>query len=368
MVSNVFVTVLAMYALLMIAAMGVLFWAFRGGFNLSGRLFLLAEFLRLPTVATVGAVHLYPEFGPQPAYFIGNLFFLSSEVTFACSLYVLPRNSGARALLPLVLCAALFVGICEIIRSYHPFVTLQLYAIVYAAVSFSSVRICASAPDERLRSAAFWKVLRYIETTFLILWLTRIVVQLNGVPLTPMLSGSSNLILLAAMLALLIFRYVSYQSIWMTWAAPGVEENRLNTALLNSFRERDELLQKLATANRRVGISTLASSLAHQLSQPLTGAALQAEALKRNLLCGQSDTLTVQGIEKVSNSLQQLSSLVRSLRSLFGTDGGELRRYPFSALCAETVALVKVSEKARTSSFRVLGDAPSEILCNAVQL
>ena len=352
----------------MSAAMGVLFWAFKGGFNLSGRLFLLSEFLRLPTIATVGAIHLYPEFGPQPAYFIGNLFFLTSEVTFACSLYVLPRESGARALVPLLLGAALFVGACEIIRFYRPFLTFQLYAVAYAAVSFSSVWICAHAPDERLRSAAFWKVLRYIETIFLILWLTRFIVQLYGVPFTPMLSGSSNFILLAAMLALLMFRYVSYQSIWMTWAAPGAKENRLNAALLSSFRERDELLQKLATTSRRVGISTLASSLAHQLSQPLTGAALQAEALKRNLQSGQRDAATVQGIEKVSNSLQHLSGLVRSLRSLFGTDGGALKRNSFSVLCSETIALVKVSEKARSISFRVIGDAPAEILCNAVQI
>lgn len=368
MVSNVFVTVLAMYALLMSAAMGVLFWAFKGGFNLSGRLFLLSELLRLPTVATVAAVHLYPAFGPQPAYFIGNLSFLSSEVTFACSLYVLPRESGARALIPLLLGTALFVVACEIIRARYPFVTFQLYALAYATVSFTSVWICAHAPDERLRSAAFWKVLRYIETTFLILWLTRFIVQLGGVPFTPMLSGSPNFILLAAMLALLMFRYVSYQSIWMTWAAPGAKENRLNTALLHSLRERDELLQKLATANRRVGISTLASSLAHQLSQPLTGAALQAEALKRNLLGGQSETETVQGIEKVSNSLQHLSNLVRSLRSLFATDSGALTRHSFSVLCVEAIELVKVSERARRSSFRVTGDAPAKVLCNAVQL
>lgn len=368
MVSNAFVTVLTMYALLMSAAMGVLFWAFRGGFNLSGRLFLLSEFLRLPTVATVGAVHLYPELGPQPAFFIGNLFFLASEVTFACSLYVLPRDSGARALPPLLIGTALFVGACELIRAHHQFLTFQLYSIAYAAVSFTSVWICAHAPDDRLRSAAFWRVLRYIETIFLILWLTRFVVQLNGVPFTPMLGGSSNFILLAAMITLLMFRYVSYQSIWMTWAAPGAKENRLNKALLNSLRERDELLQRLATANRRVGISTLASSLAHQLSQPLTGAALQAEALKRNLMGGRSDTDTIQGIEKVSTSLQNLSSLVRSLRSLFATNNDALKQHSFSAVCAEAITLVKVSEKARRVSFRVMDDAPAEILCNAVQL
>lgn len=357
-----------MYALLMIAAIGVLFWAFKGGFNQSGRLFLLSELLRLPTIATVGAIHVYPEFGPEPAYFIGNLFYLSSEVTFACSLYVLPRESGARILAPLLAGVLLFVGACEFIRSYHPFLTLQLYSIVYAAVSFSSVWICAQAPDARLRSAPFWKVLRYIETIFLLLWLLRIAVQFKGIPLTPMMSGSYNFILLAMMLALLVFRYVSYQSIWMTWAAPGARENRLNTALLGSLRERDELLQKLAAANRRVGISTLASSLAHQLSQPLTGAALQADALKRRMLDCDDDAEAVQGLEKVSKSLQHLSGLVRSIRSLFGTDSGVFERHSFPSLCEEAITLVKLSEKARSTTFRVTCETSADVLCNAVQV
>jgi len=363
-----FVTILVMYGFVMSGAICVLFWAFKDSFNLSGRLFLFSEVLRIPTIITIAVVHAAPDLKTGLAYFIGNSFFYASELTFVFSLHALPRNQGSRIYPKLLLVIFVLTALIEIVRLYDDFLPVQLYAIVLATISSSAIWVCMTTEDDQLRRAPFWRILTCIEATLLALALLRIVVQISGTALTPMRDGSQNLILLAVWLALLVFRYVCYQSIWMTWNAPHAEENRFNRTLLSSLRERDLLLQKLVASNRRASVSALASSLAHQLSQPLTGAALQAEAVKQKLIDSREGGDALPGVEKVTDILGHLLGVVRNLRSLFGARDDGFQELMLGPLCDEVIKLVQFSSKADGVTIAIKGRIAIPILGNPIQI
>lgn len=365
---NAFATLLLMYGFVMCGAMSVLYWAFKDNFNLSGRLFLLSEALRIPTIVTISIVHIYPDLKTGLAYFVTNGFFLASEVTFVFSLYALPRNESSRLYPKILIGVVLLAASFEIIRLHNNFWPVPLYTITMAIISLAAILVSLRVADDRLRQAPFWKILRYIETTFFVFAIFRVVVQFIGTPLTPMQGGAHNLILLSVWTALLIFRYISYQSLWMTWSSPDAKENRFNKDLLASLRERNVLLQQLVASNRRIGVSALASSLAHQLSQPLTGAALQAEAVKQQLIHRPDEGNVLRGVEKVAGILGHLSDVVRNLRSLFGSQEDRLEKIALEKLCGDVIKIVDFSEKSSGIKVQTFGHIRSAIFGNPIQI
>ena len=368
MTLDAFATVLVMYSIILSGALTVLLWAFKGSLNPSGRLFLLSQAMNIPSVIAIGVAHVFPDMKTGALYFIGNASFLIAELTFVFSLYALPRGKESKLYPVAVIGALVIAAATEIVRLYNAFLPLQIYVGLYASLSFAAIWVCANTSEAGLRNAPFWKILRYIETIFLVLSLFRGTIQLTGTPATPMEGGSLNLLLLAALLSLLVFRYIAYQSIWMTWTSPLASENRLNQNLLSSLRERDLLLQQLAASNRRIGVSALASSLAHELSQPLTAAALQAEVVKQKMGKSSEQADALRGIERVSDMLRHLSNVVHNLQSLFGAQDVRQETLAFEPLCNEVVKLVDLSENASGVTFRISGHVQSRILGNAIQI
>ena len=227
--------------------------------------------------------------------------------------------------------------------------------------------ICISEKNKTLSKSPFWGILTIIEVIFFLIAFVRIFALVVGVKLAPLSAGAENVILFAVWVALLFFRYVAYQGVLMTWVSPEARENRLNQHLLASLRERDKLLQKLTASNRQLGASALAGAVAHQLSQPLTGAALQAAALKRDTLArGEVDT--ARRVERISNQIEELSDLLRDMRSLFSAREEQYSRVEMADICNDVLNLVESSHGSFGITFKRSMISRSCIMGNAVQI
>ena len=362
-----FVAIIAMYSAILCASLAVLFWAFKGTFNPSGRFFVVSEAARIPALVALVVVHLDPLFGATYAVFIVSPFYLFSEVSFIYSLQALSKNHRPKRFTEIQCLNVFFCSALEAIRFTNPDLHLALYLIWLSSINGTAVWICTRTQDQNLRDAPFWKMLKYVETFFLTIGLIRLALLLLGTTITPTQGGSSNMILVAVMLTLLIFRSYCYQSIWMTWASPRATENRLNKNLMKTLHEREMLLHQLAASNRRLSVSALASSLAHQLSQPLTGAALQAEALRKRLRHQPVAPEAFQSLEKVTEILSHLSGVVSNLRSLFG-NGEKFEKINLASLCKEVINLIEFSETRPQKNITIAGHIDSPIFGNPVQI
>lgn len=115
-------------------------------------------------------------------------------------------------------------------------------------------------------------------------------------------------------------------------------------------------------------MSALASSVTHQLSQPLTAAALQAEVVKQKMLKSSDQSGLLRAMERVSEMLRNLSDVVHNLHSLFGAQDDRQDVLAFQSLCSEVVKLVDLSENASGVTLRMSGHVQSQILGNAIQI
>lgn len=77
-----FVPILTMYGLIMSCALVVLILAFGKDPGSSGRLYVASEIMKLIVLVIIGAVQVYPDMLTESAFFVANLLFLSSEVSF----------------------------------------------------------------------------------------------------------------------------------------------------------------------------------------------------------------------------------------------------------------------------------------------
>jgi C4-dicarboxylate-specific signal transduction histidine kinase len=121
-----------------------------------------------------------------------------------------------------------------------------------------------------------------------------------------------------------VFRYLSYLGIRITWINPSdPTPNTLNKPLAQAIKEKDQLLQGLIASNRVIGISALASSLAHQLSQPLTTIALRADTTRRDLVQSGQDPKIIASIDEIATQSLRLTALVKNLRQFFDSNSSD---------------------------------------------
>lgn len=368
MLLNPFVLVLTIYGTIMSGALGLLVWAFKGRFDLPGRLFLISELLRFPVIAIIAMANLVPEFRTGFTYFVMNSLFLISEVAFVLSAYALSRGYAFKHSKLAILAILIVCGGIEIARIYIPSAPYLLYSVVYGSICLSTAIVCNFKNNSSTYGTPFWDVLKYIEATFVIIALIRVVLFFYGEGFTPVQGGALSVVILVAIVCLLIFRYIAFQSICMTWAPSFAQENSLNRNLVRTLRERDRLLQKLAISNRRLGVSALASSIAHQLSQPLTGAALQAETVKRDLIEQTGQTKSIESLDRVSAQLRKMASLVANLRALFMDTHGKHKFHSLVALCDEILELVSGSSIAKGITFEKVYHSDPTIAGDAMQI
>ena len=157
-----------------------------------------------------------------------------------------------------------------------------------------------------LSSNEFMKLFTWLELGLVVFGLIRISAAFLSTPILPRYDPSLLSVLIFSMyIVLACFRYFAYLGIRITFIDPSNPgQNRLNKPLAQALEEKDQLLLGLIASNRVIGISALASSLAHQLSQPLTTIALRADTSRRDLLQSGQNLRFISSIEIVEPQLE----------------------------------------------------------------
>lgn len=316
---NPLVSLAVLYFFVTIGSASILYFSFKKQIDTSGRFFLLAEVVTLPMIVLFALINTNPIHQNSASFFSANFMGLCAEGAILFSVHALTRNIQIKNFLALLAVFAAYCLLMEYFRAtVDPNLPTLLYAIVSCLLAFLTFAACKSSTSKDISKNLFMKWIGFIEVALALLALTRIASYFLGAPIKPHEPTPIIAIFYATYVAFCIFRYVAYQSLRISWVDPRTyKANILNVNLAKAIEEKDQLLRSLIASNRVIGISSLASSLAHQLSQPLTGIALQTETVKRSLLeSGQNPMLAIP-LNKISDQLTKLSELVLNLRQLF---------------------------------------------------
>lgn len=355
---NAFNTISLAYSILLMGSICILFFTFRNKFDKSGFFFLIAEILFLPTVAIINLAHADSFYKSWFFIRIANATYLLAEILIFFSVYSLYRKIHPRTYVAVFFAASIFFGAAEFLRFKDPYLPSLVYPIGYSLIAFATYRICATCEIFDLKTNPFFNWLKYIEAALLTISLTRILGYFLITPVTPFDNNSAASLFLSIMAIVNISRYISYQSLRISWVGP--QQNFLNRSLAQSAKDKEGLVENLINTNRLLGISALASTLAHELSQPLTSATLQVEAVKRDLMITGVDAPAVVAMSKVSLQLATLSEIVKNLRQLFAAKNEDFTTFSLQNISDEVINLVRATE--RTNSIKLI----EEYSCNPI--
>ena len=317
---NAFVLLLTLFGVMTLGSASVLYFSFKGKVDVSGKYFLGAESMILLVIILVIITNLDSKFQSTEILFITNFLNTTSELAILFSLHSLSNNPH-RIKFPILIC--LLVIFCTFIEyariNIDPNLPALLTAIYSATMALITYAICKLPSNQELKSNLFLRWIGYIEIGLFCIALVRIGSYFMGVPIVPRQPTVPIALLYVLFISLSIFRYVFYQSLRISWVNPDASTtNPLNQNLANAIQEKNKLLENLISSNRKIGIGALASSLAHQLSQPITGLSFQIHTAKHNLLKIKDAKNSIRILDKASIELEKLINLVGGLRRLFG--------------------------------------------------
>ena len=93
--------------------------------------------------------------------------------------------------------------------------------------------------------------------------------------------------------------------------------NNMNVSLSNILDERNRLIFSLETLNRTASINALASTIAHEINQPLGAMRINAELARKKILSNKIDTALLEKINnEIIEDIDRASMIVRSLLNL----------------------------------------------------
>jgi len=372
---NSLATLAMIYALITAGSAGILYFSFKACIDYSGRYFLLAESAMLLSLLAIILSNAGVVYQTPMVLFVSNFFMLSSEVSIAFSLYSLTRTIKINAYSWAILGVAAYAGLIEISRdeAYTRF-PVALMGFSSMALAFLTWRICkliqsSQTEDNTLGSNQFLDWITKIEIGLGLFAAFRLFGAFLATPMNPHNPTPMATLLYALFVVMNVFRYIAYQSLRISWVDPRTNQtNPLNKKLASTFEEKDYLLRSLISSNRVIGVSALASSLAHQLSQPLTAIGLQTETLKRDLVKTGNHEKMVVALDKVTMQLSKLSGLVKNLRQLFDKQSYKLNEVELSAITNEVLELIEPTLKSNKIRLNKTFNSNPVILGDAIQI
>ena len=347
----------------------ILYFSFREKVDTSGKYFLLAESLMLLVILQVIATNIYPERANSLTLFAGNFMHMASDAAILFSIVSLTRKISASKYLVILLFAAVFALLIELGRLWNPMLSLGLFSTASAGFALATYLACKSSSNTDLKDNLFLKWIQCIEIGLLLFSILRIASCFSGSPISPRQPSTLVALAYAFLGVLSIFRYISYQSLRISWYDPmSSSENPLNRNTTKLVKEKNQFLQGLIASNRAIGVSALANSLAHQLSQPITGVIFQTESVKRDLgdLGGQERLIRT--LNTVTDQLARLSELVSNLRRLFSPQRADNQQVNLQEACDEILEIIEPTLKSKKIIFAKQYKDDPTVLGNTIQL
>jgi signal transduction histidine kinase len=160
--------------------------------------------------------------------------------------------------------------------------------------------------------------------------------------------------------------YIGFRITWVDDLNP--RKNALNQPLVEAIEEKNQFLQGLIASNRFIGISALASSLAHQLSQPLTTIAILAETARRDLPTYPHNANTLASLDEINTQSNQLSGLVQNLRQLFRSKPEKLKSINLQKVCNEVLEIIEPTLQSKSISLIKHVECDPIVFGDSVQL
>ncbi|MGV0963776.1 MAG: sensor histidine kinase [Polynucleobacter sp.] len=367
---NPIVTLASLFGLMTLLSASVLYFSFKGKMDGSGKYFLVAEILMLLALSQVITTNLVPATRQPITFLMGTILITASDISVLFSIYSLTRTVKFRTYIYTVLAAAMYCMLIEYARiEIDSNLPALLTAIASALIAFTTYMVCTKPLDRELKTNIFLKWITYTEIILLLLAITRIVSYFYGAPILPRNPPAPAILIYVLFTATCIFRYIAYQSLRISWINTDADRiNPLNQNLAKAIQDKNKLLEELISSNRKIGISALASSLAHQLSQPITGLSFQIHTAKHDLLKLQEAQNSVRILDKASLELEKLTDLVNGLRQLFGRQETEFEKINVVDTCNKVIELIKPTLEANGISLKTKFESRPIIIGNIIQL
>jgi signal transduction histidine kinase len=317
---NSFATLSLIYAIFTLISSFILYISFRKKIDASAVYFLFSELCMGITCVVIFLINRKLVVTEPIWTAIPNFCNIAAEVAVFFSVASLTRKIEKKWFFFALSAVALLALLIELVRDQFAIETIVwLFAGILTCVFITNYIVCRFKLPVALSSNEFMRLFTWLELGLVVFGLIRISATFLAAPVLPRYDPSDLSVLIFSMyIVLACFRYFAYLGIRITYIDPSnPAPNRLNKPLAQALEEKDQLLQGLIASNRVIGVSALASSLAHQLSQPLTTIALRADTTRRDLVQSGQDPRIIASIDDIASQSTKLSALVKNLRQFF---------------------------------------------------
>ena len=146
--------------------------------------------------------------------------------------------------------------------------------------------------------------------------------------------------------------------------ATDITERRKNEELVAQQEKKAELSSRLIT------MGEMASSLAHELNQPLGAITNYASAALTLMQMGKlSESDCAQAFNKVSNQAERAAAIIKRIRSFAKRTAPEMTPTPVQKLIDETMELALIQAKKRDATVKLdISPEVSSVVCDAVMI
>ena len=367
---NPIVTLASLFGLMTLLSASVLYFSFKGKIDASGKYFLAAEILMLLTLMQVIGTNLMHDARLPIVFFMGTLFLTASDIAVLFSIVSLTRTVKFRIYLLAILATASYSLLIEYVRlNIDAALPALMTPLPSGIIALATYLVCKNSPNQDLQSNTFLRWIAYAEITLFLLTITRVISYFFGSPVLPREASTFAILVYVVFSATCIFRYIAYQSLRISWIhSDGDPINPLNKNLAKAVQEKNKLLEGLISSNRKIGISALASSLAHQLSQPITGLSFQIHTAKHDLIHLSEAQNSVQILNKAGVELEKLTGLVSGLRRLFGYQDTQFDEIDLVKTCDTVIEFIEPTLKSNQINLVKNYSNNPLIIGNSIQL
>lgn len=368
---NSFATLSLIYTVFTIVSSAILYSSFRKKMDPSAVYFLFSELCMASTCAVIFLINKQIIYSAPIWTFIPNLSALSAEIGIFFSVASLTKRIEKKWFLIAVASAASVALLIELLRDFLSIQTLVwLFTGVLTGLFVTNYFVCKFKLPKALSNNEFMNLFTMFELGMVAFGFIRITANFLPTPVLPRHEPSDIAVIIFSIYIVLgVFRYLSYIGIRITWIDPtNPSTNILNKPLAQAIEEKDHLLMGLIASNKVIGISALASSLAHQLSQPLTTISLRAATTRRDLVQSGQDPRLIASVDEIAAQSSKLSALVKNLRQFFDAKSSDFVPFNLQVKINEIIEIVEPNFEAKKISLTKEYQSNPIIYGDAIQI
>jgi len=332
------------YFLFTLISSGLLIAAFRTRLDPSALYLLFSELCMVISCGVIFLVNINIASVNAITIGIPNFAALASELAILYSTLSITKKMNKKWLVLGVTVLGVLTTFAEMYRNESNFRwVIFANAVILTGLFIANYWAYKHVLLPRFPNNRFVQFLKWLAFGLICFGLIRVIANFTSTPITPRGEPTAMAIIAFTLFMILgSFRYITYIGFRITWVDQfNPSENILNQPLVKAIEEKNQFLRGLIASNRFIGISALASSLAHQLSQPLTTIAIRAETARRDLPPSDKNTRAITSLDEICMQSNQLSGLVQNLRQLFGSKIEKFESINLQNVCNEVLEIIK---------------------------